>query len=69
MTINKRLILVEVYIDTDPKNNDLDYTENEIFEEVVEDFQITADSLTASSYFVRAGITTIWLVPDTGDCS
>ncbi len=69
MAINKRLILVEVYIDTEPKNNDLDLTEDEIFEEVVDDFQALSYGIIASGYFEKAGVSNIWIVPDTGDCS
>lgn len=67
MSINKRLILVEVYIDSD--ECPFGTSEDQVFEEVVEDFNALATSLNISTYFNKAGVSNIWLVPDTGDCN
>ena len=68
--MSKRLILVEVYIDDNAQDtNDLRMTEDEIFEEVIEDFGFIANGITHSKYFGYNSVQKVWLVPDTGDCS
>lgn len=69
MTIKKRQILVEVYIDAEAESNDLHLTEDEIFDDVIDEIWGSVHFMRASPYFAKSGVVSAWIVPDTGSCS